>query len=168
MCRFWFKAILLQTSPVAKYDFIVRFDTDSVLTEPVPSDFIAEFIDGGFYYGFYQVLQDCPPYSDGLGGLAQSFAAKLSNAPVNALLWASVKAHTHCVPIFLNNFELLNVRFFRGNDEVRQWLDVVDQNGGIYRSRWGDAPLRYITAALFVPLEKLKEFNHSKVPYRHY
>jgi Glycolipid 2-alpha-mannosyltransferase len=168
MCRFWFKSILLETSPISDYDVIVRFDTDSVLTKSVPSNFIAEFIDGGFYYGFNQVSQDCLPYSDGLGGLAQSFAANLSGAPVNALLWASVKSHTQCVPLFYNNFEMLSLRFFREHEGVRKWLDAVDRNGGIYRSRWGDAPLRYTTAALFVPLEKIKEFNPSKFPYAHY
>ncbi len=57
---------------------------------------------------------------------------------------------TSRVPTLSNNFEILSLPFFRRAD-VRHWTRAADESYGIYRARWGDSPLRYLTLRLFLP-----------------
>ena len=51
-------------------------------------------------------------------------------------------------PMFYTNFEIMNVSWFR--DAARRGVRAgVDATGQIFGNRWGDAPLRWLTLALF-------------------
>jgi hypothetical protein len=52
------------------------------------------------------------------------------------------------IPHFWNNFEIVDLSFMQ-QDNVIDFIEAVDESRGIFLYRWGDAPLRYITLALF-------------------
>ena len=52
------------------------------------------------------------------------------------------------VQLFYNNFEVVDVRWF-SRQVVRRFAARVDASDMIYKHRWGDAPLRFVTLNLF-------------------
>ncbi|EIM90058.1 glycosyltransferase family 15 protein [Stereum hirsutum FP-91666 SS1] len=65
---------------------------------------------------------------------------------------------------FWSNFEIGDLDFWRG-EAYGKFFDHLDQAGGFYYERWGDAPVHSIGAALLAPKDKLHFF--SDIGYRH-
>ncbi|EIN06517.1 glycosyltransferase family 15 protein [Punctularia strigosozonata HHB-11173 SS5] len=59
---------------------------------------------------------------------------------------------------FWSNFEIADMDFWR-SEAYSTFFDYLDQKGGFYYERWGDAPVHSIAAALFLPKDKLHFFN---------
>jgi alpha 1,2-mannosyltransferase len=76
----------------------------------------------------------------------------------NPDMLADVFNRTVEIPNFWNNFEVVDLSFMR-RKEVVDFIEAVDESKGIFLYRWGDAPLRYITLALFA--------NASQILHRH-
>merc|ERR1712166_967012 len=51
--------------------------------------------------------------------------------------------------VFATNWEVVHLPSFQ-EPRVARFIDYIYDNGGIWKSRWGDAPLRTITALLFL------------------
>lgn len=60
------------------------------------------------------------------------------------------KGETYNLCHFWSNFEIANLNFWRG-EAYRKYFDYLDQTGGFFYERWGDAPIHSIAAALFLP-----------------
>ena len=67
---------------------------------------------------------------------------------------------------FYNNFEVLRLADFRPGSPYSEWFDHVDGNGGIFRSRWGDAPIRTLGVLFLIPSSKLLDLR-GRVDYMH-
>jgi len=59
---------------------------------------------------------------------------------------------------FWSNFEIGSLKFFRSS-AYSKFFDYLDQAGGFFYERWGDAPVHSIAAALFLPKEKIHWFE---------
>jgi hypothetical protein len=70
------------------------------------------------------------------------------------------------IRIYYNNFEVFQTKFFRQMD-VRAWIDAIDASHGIYKYRWGDAMLRYLTLALFAKDYQVGHRRQLKLSYCH-
>jgi len=75
----------------------------------------------------------------------------------NPGMLADVFNKTWEIPNFWNNIEVVDLSFMR-RKEVLDFIQAIDESKGIFLYRWGDAPLRYITLALFA--------NASQILYR--
>jgi hypothetical protein len=67
------------------------------------------------------------------------------------------------IRLYNTNFDIIKIEFFK-KDQIRHWTDAIDETFGIFKYRWGDHVLRYITTALFAaPAEVLlrTDFNLS-------
>jgi len=86
-------------------------------------------------------------------------AAGVNAAGVNG---ASAAGGAHCAlnieNMFFSNFFMTRVDWWR-RAEVQGFLRAVDMSGGIYRSRWGDAPIHTAALQLFA--------EHEEVVYLH-
>lgn len=49
--------------------------------------------------------------------------------------------------MFFNNFEISHRSLWQ-NPIVREFLETVDKHGGIYYTRWGDAPIRSLAVSM--------------------
>ena len=73
-----------------------------------------------------------------------------------------------CVATFFNNAEAGRIEIFREDECQKEWRRAVDVAGGVYRHRWGDAPLRRIgidlcgTRTLPLPDDYLLSYRHDK------
>lgn len=66
-----------------------------------------------------------------------------------------------------NNFEIVRLEWFL-QPSVQDFTAAVCASGGIYDYRWGDAPLRYLTLALFSePKQVLNRMRDYKFVYCH-
>jgi len=65
---------------------------------------------------------------------------------------------------FWSNFEIADLDFWRAEPYMK-FFEHLDQAGGFYYERWGDAPVHSIGAALLAPKDKLHFFR--EVGYRH-
>lgn len=65
---------------------------------------------------------------------------------------------------FWSNFEIADLNFWRG-EAYSKYFTFLDEKGGFYYERWGDAPVHSIAAALFLPKDQIHFF--SDVGYKH-
>jgi alpha 1,2-mannosyltransferase len=65
---------------------------------------------------------------------------------------------------FWSNFEIGNLDLWR-SEAYTKFFDFLDEKGGFYYERWGDAPVHSIGAALFARKDQIHFFND--IGYRH-
>ncbi|KAJ7449826.1 glycosyltransferase family 15 protein [Mycena latifolia] len=65
---------------------------------------------------------------------------------------------------FWSNFEIGDLDLWRG-EAYSKFFDFLDEKGGFYYERWGDAPVHSIGAALFARKDQIHFFND--IGYRH-
>ncbi|ODV84237.1 glycosyltransferase family 15 protein, partial [[Candida] arabinofermentans NRRL YB-2248] len=61
---------------------------------------------------------------------------------------------------FWSNFEIADLDFFRG-EAYTHFFDYLDQKGGIYYERWGDAPIHSIAVSILLPYTQLQYFTNT-------
>lgn len=59
---------------------------------------------------------------------------------------------------FWSNFEIGSLNFFRSSAYTK-YFEYLDQAGGFFYERWGDAPVHSIAAAMMLPKEKIHWFQ---------
>lgn len=59
---------------------------------------------------------------------------------------------------FWLNFEVASLKFWR-SEAYTKYFEHLDQAGGFFYERWGDAPVHLIAAALFLPRDKIHFFG---------
>jgi alpha 1,2-mannosyltransferase len=70
---------------------------------------------------------------------------------------------------FWSNFEIADMEFWRGQ-AYQEYFNYLDQCGGFYYERWGDAPIHSLAVSLFVDKSKLHYFDdigYSHFPNEH-
>lgn len=70
---------------------------------------------------------------------------------------------------FWSNFEMADMNFWRGKI-YQEYFSFLDQSGGFFYERWGDAPVHSIAAALFMPKDQIHFFDdigYTHPPFTH-
>jgi hypothetical protein len=98
--------------------------------------------------------------------LTAAYIAENKLIAQNPDLLADVFNHTVEVPNFWNNFEVVDLSFIRRKD-VLDFTKAVDESKGIFLYRWGDAPLRYVTLALFANSSQILHRKNLELNYCH-
>merc|ERR1712225_124062 len=65
-------------------------------------------------------------------------------------------SYNHCH--MWSNFEVGNLNWLRSKAYI-DYFESLDQDGGFFYERWGDAPVHSIAAALFLPFEEIHFFE---------
>ncbi|KAI7858559.1 nucleotide-diphospho-sugar transferase [Circinella umbellata] len=74
------------------------------------------------------------------------------------------KGKTYNLCHFWSNFEIADLNFLR-SPEYSAYFDYLDQAGGFFYERWGDAPVHSIAVAMF--LNKTEVHFFDDIGYRH-
>ena len=98
--------------------------------------------------------------------LTVAFMKKYRIIPQNPDMMADVFNHTIEIPNYWNNLEVIDLSLIR-RKEVVDFMRWIDESRGIFLYRWGDAPLRYITLALFVNATQILHLDNLKLGYCH-
>ncbi|CDK25451.1 unnamed protein product [Kuraishia capsulata CBS 1993] len=66
--------------------------------------------------------------------------------------------HSYNMCHFWSNFEIANLDFFR-SEAYNQFFEHLDQAGGFYYERWGDAPVHSIAVSLLMDKNEVHHFE---------
>jgi hypothetical protein len=187
MCRWW----MVHMHKYAKgYDYVMRVDDDSIIEEDVDRDLFAWMADHDIIYSSNLVHVDCGICCYGMKEFFEAqypekkqFVSDMFTP--NEIPMRSVQFHpfrtllsiTHgdnppqinetmkiwMPTIYYNNFFITKTDFWLRED-VQKTIHAIDQNGGIFYYRWGDAPLQSIIVMLHAKPEEIKRavFKYSK------
>lgn len=132
---------------------IMRMDADSCfLNDTDVDDAMPRLRSNDEVYRANQIAYEHTRYADGLWEFTEQYAKENNLTPRNMDLWSTAKKAVKYrrLPSFANNFEVSKVEFFTREDVMMYQIAVAEQEPfGIFRKRWGDAPIRLLTLALF-------------------
>lgn len=134
MCRF-FSGKMYEFDILKEYDYYLRLDNDSFIHTPLNYDLFEWAKLKECYYGYIQP------------------AVQEDNLKVINNLWQYVNdKYPNNIPegrMFYTNFELGKISWFL-ESEYMNFYRYLDESGGIYTRRWGDAPIKFLGINLFM------------------
>jgi len=166
MCRFnsgfFYRHELLQP-----YRYYWRVEPDVRFYCDIDYDPFLKMQEEGKVYGFTMALKEFEKTIPTLWSTVKSFIARNPESihPDNALGFLSEDfGQSYNLCHFWSNFEIADMEFWR-NETYSKFFDYLDNSGGFYYERWGDAPVHSIAASLFLPKDKLHFF--TDIGYKH-
>lgn len=166
MCRynsgFFFRHPLL-----ADYDYYWRIEPSIKLFCDIAYDPFLLMQDEKKVYGFtlslYEYIETIPTLWDAVKEFTQAHPEHVAND--NAMKFLSDDGgDTYNKCHFWSNFEIGDLNFWR-SQAYMDFFNFLDQKGGFYYERWGDAPVHSIGAALFANKSQIHWFDD--IGYRH-
>ncbi|KAI0062269.1 glycosyl transferase [Artomyces pyxidatus] len=166
MCRFnsgfFFQHELLQP-----YRYYWRVEPDVRYFCDLDYDPFAFMESNGKTYGFTVALEEYRWTILSLWDTVKEFMKESPHLlPDNNLMsfisddWGNTYNYCH----FWSNFEIADMDFWRG-EAYTKFFNFLDQKGGFYYERWGDAPVHSIAASLFLRKDEIHFFGD--IGYRH-
>lgn len=135
MCHFFANDIFLRPELQA-YDYQMRLDVDSYILSPVRFNVFAMMQTRGMKYVYRMVMRENRNVSQGLLETCERYFREHPER-------ISGRRKLNRVNLYYTNFEICDLKWFRD----RPWQDffaAIDEARGIYRYRWGDAPIRWL------------------------
>lgn len=166
MIRFWFK-ILFELPIFHQYDYIMRLDDDSQIFGVWLNVFDEMRKKQAVYFANDQDvdLEKSLPGTIKLPYTALKYVF-LHNITVKQPKMIRDGFRDDAILSYFNNFEVVKLDFFRRKD-VWQWIEEIDRTNGIFKYRWGDAPLRYVTLAIFAEAHEVLHRSDYNLSYCH-
>ena len=153
MCRFWITTIW-KHPVIAPFNLVMRLDGDACCLE---ENLYLPGLSGNHlvYHSIQRDTTSAPKYCKNLYDVATAYVEKMQITPGNPEMWQDVK-HTWAktnkrkLPLFSNHFEVSRVSFMQREDVMNFTHAMTEEEPfGVFRWRWGDALVRYMTIALF-------------------
>jgi hypothetical protein len=166
MIRFWFK-LIFEVEEIQQSEYVMRLDTDSRIIGKWFNVFELMTVRQSVYLANEEAkeLEEALP---GTMELRNLFFNYQSHKRLRFQDPEKVRSAftSDGIRTYYNNFEVFQTKFFRRHD-VRAWIDAIDASHGIYKYRWGDAILRYLTLALFAKDSQVLHRNQLNLSYCH-
>lgn len=166
MIRFWFKFIF-ELPQLREYEYIMRIDDDSQLTGNWFNVFDEMRAKNAVYFAnnVDVDLEEQLPGTMGLKQITEEYIQQ-NNIKVKQSDMLRDAFSNNTVRNYYNNFEVANIEFFK-REYVRRWVEAIDATQGIFKYRWGDAVLRYLTLAIFAEKQEVLHRLDYDLPYCH-
>jgi len=166
MIRFWFK-ILFELPQFKKYEYIMRLDDDSAISGIWINVFNEMRSKRAVYFANDETKDSdtTVPGTMKLANVALKYVI-LNNITVKQPENIRYGIGDNHILGYYNNFEVMKLEFFQ-RQNVRQWIEEVDRTNGIFKYRWGDALLRYITLAIFAEAHEVLHRSQYNLSYCH-
>ncbi|KAJ8304871.1 hypothetical protein KUTeg_018454 [Tegillarca granosa] len=142
MCEFWFKHIW-HNPLTQKFRYLMRFDTDSCFLN---QKYKLEYNDSLVYLHGLFTWEGA--YITDLRKHILDYVSKYNIEPKNPAMFKVIQDNPSKLPMYYNNIEIVKIAFML-KKEVQHFTDYMQATKGQFLYRWGDAPLRYATLALF-------------------
>ncbi|KAL9050818.1 MAG: hypothetical protein Q9162_006405 [Coniocarpon cinnabarinum] len=192
MCRFY-SGFFFDHPSLLQYEWYWRLEPDVEYTCAIPYDPFRQMRLAGKVYGYVMALWEVGSTSPSLfrtainhmrsfnidGGLGWQSLIAPSTAPwpFRKLLMPRSSIFHSRTPggdawnfcHFWSNFEIASLSFYRSK-EYRDFFRTLDEAGGFYTERWGDAPVHSLAASMFLKPEELHWFadlGYIHPPLRH-
>jgi len=171
MCYFYFNRIMWHKH-MRNYRWYIRLDTDSFIQSSVSYDFIDYVMCTGCTYGWYASSIDADWATNELDKVTLEFLKEVHESsiiindtthggkpmtlPVDKDFFS-----TRITPngytdrfIYYNNFEIVDLDWMR-SDAYTKYAEYLRKSGGIFKYRWGDAPMRTLAAHLLLKKQRV-------------
>eukprot|EP00980_Cylindrotheca_fusiformis_P017258 scaffold5341_cov93-Cylindrotheca_fusiformis.AAC.1 len=159
MCRFWI-SLVWHHPALEPFDSILRIDADSC-SEPSPNKSNSTMLKWKtlnlVYHANPPIVNDVWP-NHGLWEFVLHYMQIHNLQPKNPTLFHLAEQswnESKRLPMFRNNLEVDRLAFFRSSGPVQEFQKYVANNVEFYRNRWGDAPIRFLTMAIFATPDQL-------------
>ncbi|KAJ9607639.1 hypothetical protein H2200_007717 [Cladophialophora chaetospira] len=165
----WQSGLFYLHPALEKYDYYWRVEPDVHFFCDIPYDPFAFMHANEMVYGFNMAILDDARSFASLWSTTRDFVTENSHLihPEANLNWlldpATGLNYNNCQ--FFSNFEIGSLNFFRNNEGNRRYFDWLEEKGGFYYSRWGDAPVHTLMVSMFTAPEKVWWFRD--VGYQH-
>jgi hypothetical protein len=168
MCRFF--TLMLPNHPLLTlFSYYWRLDAHSFIFGPNPIRDPFEIMQKQqIQYAFIMANEEGEGYAVDLWSLFHKFLNRHCLKPSAAMRqtqtgWFGGYSHA----IIFTNFAIANVSLFRDHPLMQAWLQAVDLNGGIYRHRWGDAPVHTLALSQLIERNQIVRFRYFGYMHRH-
>lgn len=160
MCRF--QAGLIYQNPILNnYDYFWRVDHDIKIHCNIQYDIFKFMRINKKKYGFILSLYEYPETITSLWSSTREFINKFPNyLNDNNLLnfISNDNGETYNLCHYWSNFEIGSLDFFR-SEIFNNFFKFLDEKGGFYYERWGDAPIHSIATSLFLDKDEIHFFD---------
>jgi hypothetical protein len=167
MCQFWMTGYL-QDSIVEDYQYIMRLDEDSCFLSSINFNIFEEMKYKHIHYTYHSssgdpeaVVKDLLPYTY---DYIQRNSINISNPIIFHKYLSSQLKEKDGIPFINSNLEVIDTHRFRSPDIMSYVQNITDENL-IFHRRWGDAPLRFVIAVVF--LGKTNVMRWCSFRYQH-
>lgn len=160
MCAFWFHDFFeLNFLP----DYVMRMDTDSCIASDMVVNPFQYMYDNNMTYMYHSYIIEPADVIEGLKDFAVKNPGITEGNPTD--LWRFGDGQEDLMEVASTNLEWFHMPSFKKQKQL-QWKAKVLENGGIFRHRWGDAPLRTLLVSMFFDRHEVTrfcpfEYNHS-------
>ncbi|CAF1153578.1 unnamed protein product [Rotaria sordida] len=167
MCRFF--TLMLPSHPLLTlFTFYWRLDTHSYILgqKPIkdPFDIMKK---RNIQYAFTMANIDDELHTHGLWSFFHEFLKEYCLKPsINFRETQTSWFNSYSFAIIYTNFAIANVSLFRDHSLIQAWLHKVDHNGGIYRYRWGDAPIHTLILTQLISRNQLVRLRYFGYMHR--
>ena len=183
MCRFWAYGVF-QEPVMQTLDYYWRLDTDLSLQQDILHDPFHQAQAAGLQYVYGVTHTDAEFVLTGLWDLTMAYMRKrglhprsmlplvantlsheqVSSMPLDEAIDAMTRAGYNAL-IYYNNFELSVPALWR-SQAYMDYFAEVDNAGGIFFYRWGDAPIRTLAVHMLLPPSQVAQWKPS-LSYQH-
>ncbi|KIW82390.1 hypothetical protein Z517_05417 [Fonsecaea pedrosoi CBS 271.37] len=165
----WQSGLFYLHPALAAYEYYWRVEPDVHFFCDVPYDPFRFMQATGMVYGFNMAILDDARSFASLWSTTRDFITAHPHLvhPDASLDWLldpqTGLTYNNCQ--FFSNFEIGALSFFRDNEGNRRYFDWLDDKGGFYYSRWGDAPVHTLSVSMFAPPDRVWWFRD--IGYQH-
>jgi len=162
MCTFWLKSFFdLDILP----EYVMRLDSDTCLTSNLTVDPFKYMHENQMDYMWHSTFAEPANVLVNLSDFVMRHPGRPNTDHKHDPLTLWMDDTLQKMQVFSTNLEWFRMSAFR-REEIVEWIEDIDQDGGVYRHRWGDAPLRTILATQFFNSSQVGRFcdfsyNHS-------
>jgi alpha 1,2-mannosyltransferase len=146
MCRFFSMGVYPYLCDLG-YDYYMRLDDDSYIQSPITQNLFQQMEDNGWRYGWRATR---PESNAAIVGLKQCLAEH--DPRFHTLAWRGK------LKIYYNNFHIAHCKLWT-EEPFKSALEHIDQHGGIYTRRWGDAPIQTLLVKQYLPASERHQFT---------
>ena len=155
MCRFM--SIKLWDY-VSEYEYILRLDDDSWIESRIDYDLFKHTSDMGYEYGHIRRMRESHTLTNETLPQFTIDYIKQNNVDIKCDI------NNINEEIYYNNFFITKPSFWL-RDKVQDYLRATDRSGGIYKYRWGDAPIHTLATKMFMEDDNIYKFED--IEYTH-
>lgn len=184
MCRFYTLQVFDLLAELG-YDWVCRFDDDSILHSPIEYDIFAYMVDNDFEYGYRVDSQEPYRLTEGFSGALHAYIEEFDVIPTffNEHVWSpNLKDKLYNLlyrllsvrwPLmknqlriagsydnwgYFNNFFISKLSFWK-SQPVQHFLHHFDQMGANHIYRWNDLVLQSAAVQIFMDKSKVHKFE---------
>ncbi len=165
MCRY-FSGFFFDHSLLKGYDYYWRLEPGISFLCNIPFDPFYELIKRRKRYGFVILFSEIAETVPGLWRTVLEFREKNHQMLKKNSMFDYFKDDNGGYNLchYWNNFEIADLSLYRSK-EYRAYFKHLDESGGFFYERWGDAPVHSLATGLFLGREEVHYFDN--IGYKH-